>query len=150
LDEFRLSSERRGGYTVVAVRGNLDIVTRDQFDNYLTGIRREHDRIIIDMSAVGFMDTSSLAIVVGHWKKLSAAGGVLILAGARYRYAKTLWITGLAYRLPLYDSVEEAMAADPPQPRGERNVTRAERPRRTRPPGRKGPALPGKSDEPEQ
>jgi hypothetical protein len=92
------------------------------------------------MSAVGFMDTSSLAIIVANWKKLSAAGGVLILAGARYRYAKTLWITGLAYRLPLYDSVEEAMAADPPLPRNERNPTRQGRPRQARPPGKKGPA----------
>jgi hypothetical protein len=34
-----------------------------------------------------------------------------VLAGARYRYTKTLWITGLADRLPLHDSVDEALAA---------------------------------------
>jgi anti-sigma B factor antagonist len=50
-------------------------------------------------------------VIVGHWKQLTAAGGTLILAGARYRYTKTLWITGLAERLPLYDTVEEALAA---------------------------------------
>ncbi len=33
-----------------------------------------------------------------------------MLAGARYRYTKTLWITGLADRLPLYESVDEAIA----------------------------------------
>jgi len=32
-------------------------------------------------------------------------------AGARYRYTKTLWITGLADRLPMYDSVDAAIAA---------------------------------------
>ena len=57
------------------------------------------------------MDTGSLAVIVGHWKQLTAAGGTLVLAGARYRYTKTLWITGLADRLPLYDSVDEAIAA---------------------------------------
>jgi hypothetical protein len=37
-----------------------------------------------------------------------------VLAGARYRYTKSLWITGLADRLPLYDSVELAIAAEDP------------------------------------
>jgi anti-sigma B factor antagonist len=106
-----LSSERRGNYTVVSVSGNLDLVTHDQFDQYLTDIRRDNARIIIDMSAVTFMDTGCLAVIIGHWKRLLAGSGELILAGARYRPAKALWITGLAYRLPLFDTVDEAVAA---------------------------------------
>jgi hypothetical protein len=51
-------------------------------------------------------------VIVGHWKRLQAAGGTLVLAGARYRYTKTLWITGLADRLPLFDNVEAALAAE--------------------------------------
>jgi stage II sporulation protein AA (anti-sigma F factor antagonist) len=50
-------------------------------------------------------------VIVGHWKKLEAVGGALALAGARYRYTKTLWITGLADRLSLYDNVEDALSA---------------------------------------
>ena len=106
-----LSSERRGNYTVVGVSGNLDLVTHDQFDQYLTKIRRENSHIIIDMSAVTFMDTGCLAVIIGHWKRLLAGSGELVLAGAQYRPAKALWITGLAYRLPLFDSVDEAVAA---------------------------------------
>jgi hypothetical protein len=52
-------------------------------------------------------------VIVDHWKKATAAGSTLVLAGARYRYTKTLWITGLAHRLPLYDTVEEAAKALP-------------------------------------
>jgi anti-anti-sigma factor len=99
---------------IVAVGGELDVVTSRQFDEYLTQARGEHSRVILDLSAVDFMDTGSLAVIVGHWKQLTAAGGTLMLAGARYRYTKTLWITGLANRLPLYDSVDEAVAAAAP------------------------------------
>ncbi|MBV9794617.1 MAG: STAS domain-containing protein [Actinobacteria bacterium] len=106
-----LSSEPRGPFTVVRVSGHLDLTARDQFDQYLTAARRGSPRLIIDMSEVTFMDTGCLAVIVGHYKRLAVAGG-LILAGARYRPAKALWITGLAYRLPLYDSVDEAIAAD--------------------------------------
>ena len=111
MAELRLSSERRGDSLVVAVGGELDIVTSRELDEYLTRARREHRRIVLDLAAVDFMDTSSLAVIVGHWKRLQAAGGTLALAGARYRYTKTLWITGLADRLPLFDDVEAALAA---------------------------------------
>jgi anti-anti-sigma factor len=110
--ELRISSQRRGNSLVVEIGGELDIVTSRQLDEQLTRGRRQHRRIILDLSAVEFMDTSSLAVIVGHWKRLQAAGGTLVLAGARYRYTKTLWITGLADRLPLYDSVDAALAAE--------------------------------------
>ena len=118
MNELRLSSKRRDGFVIVAVGGELDVVTSRQFDEYLTQARGEDDRVILDLSAVDFMDTGSLAVIVGHWKQLTAAGGTLVLAGARYRYTKTLWITGLADRLPLYESVDEAIAAGGAAPEG--------------------------------
>jgi anti-sigma B factor antagonist len=111
MEGLQLSSERRGASMIVAIRGDLDVVTCQQFDDYILAARQEHDRVVLDLSAVDFMDTSSLAVIVGHWKALTAAGGALILAGARYRYTKSLWITGLADRLPLYETVDEAVAA---------------------------------------
>jgi len=109
--ELRLSSERRDGSLIVAIGGELDIVTSRQLDEHLMRARGKARRVILDLSDVEFMDTSSLAVIVGHWKRLEAAGGTLVLAGARYRYTKTLWITGLADRLPMYDTVDEALAA---------------------------------------
>jgi anti-sigma B factor antagonist len=109
---LRLSSEQRGDSMVVAVGGELDLVTSRELDEQLTRARRERSKIVLDLTAVEFMDTSSLAVIVGHWKRLQSAGGSLLLAGARYRYTKTLWITGLADRLPMYDTVELALAAD--------------------------------------
>ena len=111
MEGIRISSERRDGFAVVAVSGELDIVTSRRFDDCLAEVRRDDDHIIIDLSAVDFMDTGSLAVIVGHWKQVTAAGGTLALAGARYRYTKTLWITGLADRLPIYESVDAAVAA---------------------------------------
>lgn len=96
---------------MVAAVGDLDIVTSPQLDSCLTEARHEASTVILDLSAVDFMDTSSLAVIVGHWKKLTARDGTLALAGARYRYTKTLWITGLADRLPMFETVAAAVAA---------------------------------------
>jgi anti-sigma B factor antagonist len=111
VEGLGLSSRRHGEVVVVAISGELDAVTSREFDEYLTTARQQSDRVILDLSAVDFMDTSSLAVIVGHWKKLTARDGTLALAGARYRYTKTLWITGLADRLPRYDTLEQAIAA---------------------------------------
>jgi anti-sigma B factor antagonist len=111
MNGLALSSEQRGGSIIVTVGGDLDIVTSPALDDCLTDARAASSRVILDLSAVDFMDTSALAVIVGHWKKLEAAGGGLSLAGARYSYTKTLWITGLADRLDLYDSVAAALAA---------------------------------------
>jgi anti-sigma B factor antagonist len=96
---------------VISIRGDLDIVTSPQLDDCLAQTRRDGDQIVLDLANVDFMDTSALAVIVGHWKKIEARGGTLALAGARYRYTKTLWITGLADRLAMYETVDEAVGA---------------------------------------
>lgn len=111
MPEFELASEHRDGTLVVSLVGDLDIVTSSQLDETLADARRTLDQVVLDLSAVEFMDTSSLAVIVSHWKALVAAGGALALAGARFQYTRTLWITGLADRIPMYDTVELAIAA---------------------------------------
>lgn len=111
MDEFQLSWQVQGGVCVVKPVGDLDIVTSRQLDDGLAQIRRAHKQIVLDLSAVDFMDTSSLAVIVGHWKGVEEVGGSLALAGARYQSTKSLWITGLADRIPLYQTVAEAIEA---------------------------------------
>lgn len=111
MDDARLSAQTRGDSVVVSIHGDLDIVTSPGLDECLTELESSHDRIILDLADVDFLDTSALAVIVGHWKKAESAGGMLGLAGARYRYTKTLWITGLADRLSLYETVDQGLSA---------------------------------------
>ncbi len=111
MEALSLSAERRGSATVISIRGDLDIVTSPGLDECMAEVSHQSKQLVLDLAEVEFMDTSALAVIVGHWKKLEAGGGTLSLAGARYRYTKTLWITGLADRLPMYDTVEQALGA---------------------------------------
>jgi anti-anti-sigma factor len=111
LEEFQLSWQAQDGVCVVKPVGDLDIVTSRQLDDGLTQVRKAYKQVVLDLSAVDFMDTSSLAVIVGHWKGVEEVGGSLVLAGARYQSTKSLWITGLADRIPLYQTVELAIDA---------------------------------------
>lgn len=116
MAELRLSIEAKDDCVVVTVGGELDVVCSQRFDDGLTEASSGSDRVILDLSGVDFMDTTALAVIVGHWRRQVAAGGMLLLAGARYRYTKALWITGLADRLPMYASLDEALAMARPEP----------------------------------
>jgi len=114
--------EPHGASVVASVRGELDVVSSQRFDDFLSEAAATSDRVILDLSGVDFMDTTALAVIVGHWRRLVETSGLFFLAGARYRYVKALWITGLADRLPMYDTVDEALAAArtvPPEPGAE-------------------------------
>ncbi len=111
--------EPHGASVVASVQGELDVVSSQRFDDWLADAAAHSDQVILDLSGVDFMDTTALAVIVGHWRRQVAAGGLFFLAGARYRYTKALWITGLADRLPMYETVAEAVAAaqtGPPEP----------------------------------
>jgi anti-sigma B factor antagonist len=114
MEEFRLSSEFRDGVAIVKVHGYLDVTTCGELDECLADMRRQHSRVILDLADVRFMDTSSLSVIVSHWRKLESSGGRLILAGAQQRYIRALWITGLASRMSLCDDIEKAIAAAGP------------------------------------
>jgi anti-sigma B factor antagonist len=110
VDGASLSAESRGETMIITIAGDLDIVTSPQLDECLTQAEANHSRIILDFGEVSFLDTSALAVIVGHWKIAESTGGTLALANARYRYTKTLWITGLADKLTLYNTVDEGVA----------------------------------------
>ena len=111
MAELRFSIEPHGASVVVSVQGELDITSSQRFGDCLSEAAAESDQVILDMSEVDFMDTTALAVIVTHWRRQADEGGQLLLAGARYRYTKALWITGLADRLPMHDTVDEALAA---------------------------------------
>ena len=90
MAELRLSIESQDGCVVVTVGGELDVVCSQRFDECLTEASSVSDQVILDLSAVDFMDTTALAVIVGHWRRQVAAGGRLLLAGARYRYTRPL------------------------------------------------------------
>lgn len=113
MTELSLSKASHGRSVIVAVSGDLDYVTVTQFSDFIMQARADSDHVILDLSAVDFMDTSALAVVVRHWRELTDSNGKLLLAGARYDYTRALWLTGLAEWLPMYDSVADALTVEP-------------------------------------
>lgn len=101
-----------GRVPLVRVEGILDASTRERFARFLAATEDEHGPdMILDLSGVTFLDSRALGLIVHHWQRATGAGGRYALVGVRYQYCKVMWVTGLADRLPLYDTVADALAA---------------------------------------
>ncbi|MEV4469445.1 STAS domain-containing protein [Nonomuraea sp. NPDC049419] len=103
-----LTSSTVDGITVVRVDGVLDATTRAQFADYLA---MAGDDLILDLAGVTFMDSRALGLIVHHWQTSLTAGTKFALIGVEYTKSKVMWITGLAQRLPIYDTLADAVAA---------------------------------------
>ena len=69
-----VSNER--GVVVTAVRGELDIASADILSATLDKVANE-ERLVLDLSAVDFMDSSGLAVVLRQSMRRRDAGGTL-------------------------------------------------------------------------
>ncbi|MCK2218115.1 STAS domain-containing protein [Actinomadura sp. ATCC 31491] len=103
-----LTSSTVDGITVIRVDGVLDATTREQFADYLSMAGSD---VILDLAGVTFMDSRALGLIVHHWQTSLSSGSRFALVGVEYSKSKVMWITGLAQRLPLYDTLDDALAA---------------------------------------
>lgn len=104
-----------GGRAVVRLRGELDIASADDLRRHLNDARREHgEHVVLDLSALEFMDSGGLSVIVACYKATSAAGGSLVLAAPRSIVRRALEITGLHRRIPVTDTLDEALSEPDP------------------------------------
>ncbi|MDF5755865.1 STAS domain-containing protein [Spongiactinospora sp. TRM90649] len=107
-----LASKPAGEIAVVEVHGILDATTREQFASYLADTAAQYGQgMILDLGGVSFMDSRALGLIVHHWQASTAANARFALVGVQYSKSKVMWVTGLAGRLPLYDTLDDALAA---------------------------------------
>ena len=65
--------------------------------------------LVFDLSGVSFLDSAGLGVILGRYKKVSAAGGSVYLAGARPQVRKVMELSGLLSLMKEYPSVNQAL-----------------------------------------
>ncbi|HEY1627420.1 MAG TPA: STAS domain-containing protein [Streptosporangiaceae bacterium] len=95
---------------IAVLSGELDIVSAPALREELHGLLRPGtSRLIIDLSAVRYADSSGIAVLVGTGRRAALFGGWLRLASLTPEVTKVLSITGLDRHLVAFRTVEEAL-----------------------------------------
>lgn len=96
---------------VVSVAGEVDVASVTQLDQNLVAlIAGGNSRIIVDLSAVTFIDSTGLGVIVRALKDVRDAGGWLRVVAQHDRVTKLFAITGLESEVSLSSTVEQAAA----------------------------------------
>jgi anti-sigma B factor antagonist len=111
MDEIRI--ERRPGVgtdvSILTLTGPLTISTLFDFQ---TAVRQpDLKSTILDFSAVPYIDSAGLGIVLSHWAHTQRIGVKFATVGISDRVRVLLEMTGVAKLLPSYATVSEAERA---------------------------------------
>lgn len=111
--DLSLGSRTEGGWTVVDVKGEVDLFTAPKLREHVVGLVEEDERrIVVNLEDVEFMDSTGLGVLVGALKRLKEKDGQLALVCPQGSVLRVLTVTGLNKVFAIYDSVEEATTAD--------------------------------------
>src|SRR3982751_1439427 len=95
--EFEITDRKVDDDThVVAVTGEIDLFTAPEFKQRMSElICAGRSRLIVDLSATTFIDSSSLGVLIGAHRRLKLRGGALTIVCDNEAITKTFRITGL-------------------------------------------------------
>ncbi len=111
MTDVGLSNSERDGHVVVALCGDLDLVSVAAVEAAVTALVAHGQSLIIDMSGLDFIDCASLSAVLRIQEMIRHEGGDMVLAGPQLRARRLLALTGKDAALSVAAGVAPAAAA---------------------------------------
>lgn len=110
--DLLLSCTNEGAVTVLDASGDIDALSastlQERLEMHLAAGRRH---LVIDLSGVGFMDSTGLGVLVGALRLARQGHGSLCIVGAGERVRRIMTITGLDEVFDIDLRRSEAVAA---------------------------------------
>jgi anti-sigma B factor antagonist len=94
---------------VVATRGELDLYSTPQLVAQLDAVVADGPEVVLDLTEVGFMDSTALGAILLAARRLRAAGGALSLVSASPATTKLIEMVGIDRVVPVHETAERAL-----------------------------------------
>lgn len=110
--ELRTEVSEVKAWTVVTVHGEIDVATSPTLRERLIDLVNDGaTRLVLDLEAVDFLDSTGLGTIVSVLKRVRTHGGDLRLVCTEARIRRLFEITGLDKAVPLHASLDDAISA---------------------------------------
>lgn len=108
---FRVDSGNQENIAVLVATGELDLATVEILEAAVdTAINEGFNRIVIDLTAVSFMDSTGMRALLVTSQRLAEENGTLGVVLSGGPVARALAVTGVDRLLELFDNLAAAMA----------------------------------------
>ena len=105
-----IKTEMREGTPVIEVDGDLDVYTAPRLQEALDSVATGGVRVVLDLTAVHFIDSTALGVLVSTQQRLRADDGELSLVLDDPYLLKIFHITGFDGIFSIYSQVAEAVS----------------------------------------
>lgn len=110
--DFTAETAQVGDRFVVTATGELDVHSAPALSAEVDPLSsRAGAAIVVDLTGVGFVDSTGLGVLVTTLKHVREAGGRLDVVAATPRVLKVFALTGLDVVIPLHATLAEALAS---------------------------------------
>jgi len=92
----------------VTIQGSIDSKTAGDLQAHITEKVTDSKKVIIDFSAVDFMSSAGLRVLLMLYRQLNTVGGKVLLAGISDDIRDVMSMTGFINYFEVFNSVEEA------------------------------------------
>jgi anti-anti-sigma factor len=105
-----ITARAEGDVKVVSVSGYLDSGSVGEFREKFLEATAEDNQVVLDCSALAYLDSSGLAILVNVFKNLASRESKMVICGFSDGIMRVIEFTKLDRVFKLSDSVEGALA----------------------------------------
>jgi anti-sigma B factor antagonist len=108
--QLRLDVDDRDDHAVVTATGEIDVETAGSLSESVTEALAQAPRVLLDLSAVTFIDSTGLGVLVRAHRAAEARGGFFAVVHPTPQTRKLVRVLGLDQLLHVYDTHEQALA----------------------------------------
>jgi anti-sigma B factor antagonist len=105
MDTIQISSDTRGGWHVVTVKGRVDGITSDSLEAALNDAVKNHDQVAVDCSGIDYISSAGLRSLLQGARDAQMAGHKFVLCSPSARAKSVFDIS----RMQLVMTIQEGL-----------------------------------------
>jgi anti-sigma B factor antagonist len=110
--DFNVDDRLHGDLAIVTVTGDIDVFTSPHLrETLLDLIEGGGLHLLVDLSAVEFLDSTGLGVLVGIFHRLRSRDGSMAFVSTDDRVRRIFHVTQLTKIFTIYASMDEALQA---------------------------------------
>lgn len=108
---MEISTRTSNDVHIVAISGSLDSTTSPAAQKALEAVLSSAKNVALDFTALDYISSAGLRVLLGAAKQLKASGGTLRMFGLNQSVREVFDISGFTAILSVYPSEAEALGA---------------------------------------